>query len=195
MYIGDSEQLNGLYFGHQAESIEHTVNDRYFPRHTLDELVALANGYSAEAAMCAEWLLFREPDGYVRRPRGHREGFVVRHTTDVPLWEYVDGPIRRRSERIGRDWRYTNDWRAGADVWIRGTGRGRRQDTPRGVRDAFYLAFDAELDAIDGQTDPEYSDYPDGPQHPPSDQLAGLIRRMYLVNPSYRGPIVDDELP
>ena len=189
---GNAQLLNETFYGGKAEHIGHTFNGRYFAEQALDGMVNAAGQRSGDAAFAAENILFRPPNDAPRLPYGHREGFRVEHSVKVPLWRKVHGPIRRRFVRMDNTWPFVDDWLAGPDTWK--SRRGPTLDYLRGVRDAFFGDFDAELDAIDGERDPEYGDYPDGPQHPNNSHLAGAIRRIYLSEPKYRGPIVHDEL-
>lgn len=189
---GSATLLNEAFYAGQAQSITHYRNNRGFTEETLDALIEAAGRYSGEASQLAEDIHFRPPNGDPRKPHGHREGFVVQHEVDVPLWRKVHGPIRRQHVRMESNWPHVRDWRAGPDIWE--STQGPNLHHLRGVRDTFFLSFDEALDEIDLERDAEYSDYPGGPQSPNNAHLAGAIRRMYLHEPPYRGPIVHDEL-
>ena len=189
-------QLNSAFFADQAQSLQRHINDRAFPTDTLDEVIGLAQSHSADAQLAAESILYRPPSDTPRLPHGHREGFTTQYDTNIPLWRRIDGPFQRRHVLMNNDWRYVIDWRACADGWpSSATGAGMRPHHARGVRDAFFADLDTALDAVDGDTDPEYGDYDDGPQQFDGQILAGFIRSLYLHEPAYRGPIVHDERP
>jgi len=185
---GSHSQLNSAFFGSSAASVTHALDDRRFSEEPYELFVEAARLESADAGDFAEAYVY-EPDGETPRlSHGHREGFAVTYTTDVPLLRDMEGPIRRHHARIGHEWHYVNDWTAGPDEWRGGT------PTPhhlRALRDVFYADFDERLDAIDGATDPEYST--DDTQRATDAVLAGFIRSLYLHDPRYRGPIVHDE--
>lgn len=189
-------QLNSAFFGDRAQSIQWTYNGRSFATEALEQTVSLAGELSADAHLLADAILFRPPDATPRLPHGHREGFRVEYHTEVPLWQSLDGPFRRQHIVMNGDWRYTVDWRAGPDEW---TGHaaisGLHPHHSRGLRDAFLIDLDGEFDGIDGDHEPEYASYPDGPQHHDGSVLAGFIRSLYLASPGYHGPIVYDERP
>ncbi len=115
--------------------------------------------------------------------------------------------LRRGHIRIADEWRFIHDWTAAHPMWstfgsimpseVRQNNDKladphRTMHQMRAVRDAFFLDFDAEIDAIDGETNAEYDDVASGPQVP-GDSLAGVIRGLYLNPPGYRGPIVGSE--
>jgi len=183
---GAHSQLNDAFFGSNADSVTHAVNDRRFSDRPYEVFVS-ANP-PGDARDFAQAYVY-EPDGDTPRlSHGHREGFSVTYTTNVPLLRDIEGPIRRRHARIGHEWHYVNDWTAGPDEWRGGT------PTPhhlRALRDVFYEDFDDRLDAIDGNSDPEYRS--DDTQRATDEVLASFIRTLYLHNPPYRGPIVHDE--
>ncbi len=189
---GSAELLNETFYAGQAESIDHYHNGRHFTEETLDQWIDAAMVLSVDAGQVTEDIHFRPPNGDPRKPHGHREGFVVVHEANVPLWRRVHGPIRRQHVRMRSNWPHVEDWRAGPDEWRSITSPNLHH--LRGVRDTFFLPFDEALDEIDEEETPEYSDYPNGPSRPNNEHLAGAIRRMYLNQPSYRGPIVHDEL-
>jgi len=181
-------QLNSAFFASNAESVGDHINDNQFTEEPYELFVTAARLESAAAGDFASAYVY-EPDGDTPRlSHGRREGFTVTYTTDVPLLEDMEGPIRRHHARIGHEWHYVNDWTAGPNEWRGGT------PTPhhlRALRDVFYQQFDDQLDAIDGDSNPEYST--DATQRATDAVLASFIRTLYLSNPPYRGPIVHDE--
>lgn len=192
--LGHSE-LNTAFFNDRAASIRHWHEGRRFPDDALRDLVDEADRFSPEAGDFTQELLFRPPDGdEPRLAHGHREGFIVTHPeADSELWRRIDGPVRRSTTRIGHAWQFTHDWRAGPDTWSGGRS-GDTIDHRRAARDTFYKDLDDQLDALDGDADPEYWHDPGGPQIT-TDILAGFIRSLYLHEPTYGGPIVHDERP
>lgn len=183
-------QLNSTFFGGKADSLAHSISDSRFTEEPYELFVQAARLESADAGEFANAYVY-EPDGdSPRLSHGHREGFSVSYVTDVPILEDMEGPTTRHFARIGNEWHYVNNWEAGPDEWRGGT------PTPhhlRALRDVFYADFDEQLDAIDGDSDPEYNS--DDTQRATNQMLASFIRTLYLSNPSYRGPIVYDEAP
>jgi hypothetical protein len=92
--------------------------------------------------------------------------------------------------RLTYDWAYTEDWRAAANGWP-SLVRSIRPHHRRAVRDVFLDDFDRAFDAIDGDELLEYPAESGGAELPGRDNLAGVIRGLYLANPPYRGPRVE----
>jgi len=183
-------QLNSAFFAGRAESISHTLADNRFPDAAYRDLIDAAGEASVDAGDLTHAMLYRPNSDEPRFPHGHREGFRVNYTTDVPLWERIEGPIDRHQARIEHEWLFSNSTTAGADTW-RGSGTGSHH--LRAVRDVFLEDFDDQLDRIDGDTNPEYDT--DDTQRSSAAHLAALIRRLYLNEVGYDGPIVYDERP
>ncbi|MBI1373305.1 MAG: hypothetical protein GC159_11295 [Phycisphaera sp.] len=193
-------QLNTLFFDNKALNITHIGTDGVFPEEPYEKFTLAANDISPDAAILADTWLYN-PDDTHRNPRGRHEAFGVQGTDrQRARWEgatsisrkEIGNPeeeslLRRRHIRIADAWEYTHDWRASDDRWedVGGNGRGHL----RAVRDAFFMPFDEQLDAIDGTADRECCG---GPEQP-ADSLAGLIRTLYVRSWGYRGPIVDPE--
>ncbi len=188
-------QLNNTFFDGQAASLQWYHHGGWYPREVRMELVELAAQYSSEAEETAQSLMFVPFAEGARQPHGHHEGFIVDYDTGVPLWRTLSSEFRRQFWMMNNDWRHTIDWRASADQWINGVSINVRYRIGRSMRDVYFSEFDEELDNIDGDYDPEYADYPEGPQQYSNNILAGFIRSFYLSDPSYRGPIVYDERP
>ncbi|MHB1157203.1 MAG: hypothetical protein ACYC26_10230 [Phycisphaerales bacterium] len=185
-------QLNSAFFASKAAELSHTIDDNLFPTDSYDQLVTDAGRLSNDAGNLAEALMYAPPDNAgIRMSHARREGFKVTYTTDIPLWRSFEGPIRRHTARIGTEWSYTNAWNAAGDLWA--SGGSHTSDHARALRDVFLKDFDDQLDAIDGDTNPEYPG--DSTQVPSGQALAGFIRSLYLQEPAYRGPIVHDEKP
>ncbi len=187
--------LNHTFFGGQAESISHTIADGAFPYDPYEDLVDAASGMSVDAADLTHAILYRPNTDTHRLPHGRREGFRVSYSTNVPLWSRLDGPIDRHHARIEHEWVFSNSPRSGANEWTGYNSTGHHH--LRAARDVFLADFDAQLDALDGDTDLEYNS--DDTQRPTEELLAALIRRLYLrvylQEPGYGGPIVYDERP
>jgi hypothetical protein len=187
---GSTAQLNEAFFAGNASTFTQTQNNNNFPDDTYVDIVDAATAVSEDAGLLANALLFLPDSEDPRQSHGRREGFRVGYTTQVPLWQEMDGPIRRQHARIGHEWHFSHSWTAGPDEW---QGSAVSPHHLRANRDVFLTDFDAYLDGIDGETDPEYGQDA-GTQRSTSEALAGFIRTMYLHEPGYRGPIVYDEL-
>lgn len=183
-------EINDAFFGGNAESLAHHYNDASFPEQAYRDLIEFAELRTDTVGQYIDTLLY-EPDGDPRLSHGHREGFSVLYRMDVPLWRRFERPIDRHAVRIGHEWLFTNDWRAGADRWT-GSGGGSPHQL-RALRDVFLRDIDERLDAIDGETDPEYPG--DDTERATNQVLASFIRSLYLHEPGYVGPIVYDERP
>lgn len=184
-------QMNDTFFGYQAASMSHIVNNNNFPDDTYEDLIDQAANASEDAGNLARAILYRPPGDEPRMSHGHREGFRVSYSTEVPLWREMEGPIDRRHVRIGHEWHFSHDWTAGPDQW---KGNAQPPHYLRALRDTFLKDFDEFLDGLDGDTDPEYGDSGDGTQAATNQVLASFLRTLYLHEPAYRGPIVFDEL-
>lgn len=182
-------QMNVTFFGNQAAQVSHTINDNNFPDDTYGDLIEAATNASADAGALAQSLLYRPPGDEPRMSHGHREGFRVSYTTEVPLWRRMEGPIDRHSARVGHEWHFSHDWTAGPDRW---EGSAQPPHHLRSLRDVFLMDFDEFLDGLDGDTNPEYGE-DQGTQAPNDEVLASFLRTLYLYEPAYRGPIVFDE--
>ena len=190
--LNGNPQMNSAFFASKAAELSHTLDDNQFPTDSYDQLVTDAGRLSGDAGNLAEALMYAPPDGTnIRMSHARREGFKVTYTTDIPLWRGFEGPIRRHTARIGTEWSYTNAWAASSDLWA--AGGSHTSDHARALRDIFLKDFDDQLDAIDGDTNPEYPG--DSTQVPSGQALAGFVRSLYLQEPAYRGPIVYDEKP
>ncbi len=185
----DFSDLEETFFAARNESFSRVVNDNRFPEETFGQIIQMAAQKSADAGALADALLYRPPGDEPRMSHGHREGFRVGYETDVPLWRQMEGPIRRHHARIGHEWHFSHNWTAGPDQW---EGSAQTPHHLRALRDVFLEEFDDFLDSIDGESDPEYGDG-DTTQRSTERALASFIRTMYLHDPGYRGPIVDNE--
>jgi len=195
-------QLNQVFYDNRAQDITHVGHNGAFPEDPYDQMQDAGDRISPDAGVLANTWMFT-PDQTHRNPRGRREAFgVLGKDRQRARWEGAtsiarrdirnpeEAMIRRRHLRIADAWSFTNNWRASDDQWenVGGNGRGHL----RAVRDAFFMPFDQQLDAIDGTAERECCG---GPEHP-GDSLAGLLRRLYVQSPGYRGPTVhrDDDV-
>ncbi len=196
--------LNNAFFEGEADSL--LMLDEYYEagyeRHgrmmpdVYDEhLFAAAGDISAEAQELAETQVYWPdyPDlHHTRWGNAYEDGYRVRYTMDIPLWEQLDGPIVRRHMRITHEWLHSNSTTAGPDTW-RGGSTGDHH--LRAARDIYLEDLDLPLDDMDGDQIEEYNnDFSNDPtQVPDGSVLAGMIRRLYLDEAGYSGPIVYDE--
>jgi hypothetical protein len=183
-------QLNLTFLNQMAADLDHSQDSDEFPEQMYVDLIDAAAGASDDAGRLAESLLYAPPGSRTRMSHGHREGFRAAYTTDIPFWRHFEGPIRRDHARIGHEWHFSHDWTAGPDRW---TGQAQPPHHLRALRDVFLNDFDEFLDALDGDSEPEYPT--DDTQRSNTEQLASFIRSLYLHEPAYRGPIVFDEAP
>lgn len=188
-------QLNQTFQRDKADEIGNPVSDNYFPEDAYDELIYNASDAGDLAGDYANALIYRPGQNH-RFSRGRREMFTAQFDDLVNRWQRSgssgdnpnDAPMRRTHVRIGTSWSFSNDWRAGAPDYP-DVGGGDPHHL-RALRDTFFMNFDADLDAIDRSTSPEYNDDPNGPDNP-GDTLAGTIREIYLSRIGYRGPTVN----
>jgi hypothetical protein len=186
--------LNETFFGGKASQIVQSHNNGGFPSEPYQQLIDTAGQFSPDARTLADTLIYHSGGDY-RGSSGHREGFATKYDNTVARWEgilsvgsrNVENPelssLIRRHSRIGTDWPYTIDFRASADEWV--DTQGTDPHPLRARRDAFWLDFDQGLDSVDGSQSSEYHD--SDSQHT-GDNLAALVRRLYLQPPGYRGP-------
>jgi len=189
-------QINDTFFARRAAAVSDFGNGDFpslqssgTPTH--ERVVIAALDISEAAGNLADALMY-QPESEPLRPRmshGRRSGFSARHDVFVPALQPYVGDIRRTNARIGNGWQFTDDWRAGPDIWQSG-GR-MAPHHARALRDRYLADFDAELDRIDGEANPEYTS--DDTERSRTQVLAGFIRSLYLHDPGYRGPIVFDE--
>ncbi len=188
-------QLNEAFFGGNASTIRHAVDDGAFPEEPYQDLITAASTQSSDARTLADALVYHS-GGNMRNSHGHREGFHVMHDNTIDTWDRLiavtgsdvenpeRSPLTRRHVRIGTDWPYTNDWRASDTQW-RDTW-GVDPHPLRARRDAFWLPWDLALDGVDGASHLEYYN---SRSEVPGESLAGLVRGLYLYAPEYRGPV------
>lgn len=184
-------QLNSAFFGSKAATLDSTADNSRYSDVPYEDLIADAGQLSNDAGNLAEALMYKPQSDDIRMSNIYRGFITVEYSTNVPLWRNFEGPFRRHTMRIGTEWPYTNDWRASNEPWA--AGLSHQSDHARALRDVFLKDFDDQLDAVDGDANPEYST--DNTQVPSGQALAGMIRSLYLQEPSYRGPIVYDERP
>ena len=178
-----NEQMNQLFFGSKADSIEY-AGSRYFPSQAADQFLHEV----------AEWELdpasqFRLYDtGELRATveavlastdNGRTVAFKTQHTNRVPLWERFNGPIRHGHVRIGNDWAHVNGWSitaaggAGSPQyrqWNRIGPYGPNMLRP--IADTHYPDLDSDLASL-------------------GNPLSEAIRGIYLSQPGYGGPNVE----
>lgn len=195
---GGNPELNSAFLGGNADTLAQRADDNYFPEDPYDQF-RKAGQTSPDAGALTENLIMR-PGGEYRMSRGRRESFGMHWDNTADLWNKMSGlarfegenpeaqPLIRGFVRVGNDWRYTNDWRAGADLWADTNPDESSAHHLRALRDSFMMSFDADLDAIDGRMSPEYSDQA-MPENPNNIILAGIVRALYLRAPDYRGPV------
>lgn len=194
--------MNQTFFGGKATWVRRGLNGTGFPNDPYDQMIQAAGKVGPDAQVATQALMYR-PDGDLRYSSGRTEGFSVFYQNTLDAWNRInaisrvenpvnpeteDTPLKRRHQRIGTDWSFTNSWKANDPLWPSNLGGGDANH-PRGVRDAFFTDFDTQLDALDGPGNPEYGNG-GGPEQPTGDTLAGLVRNMYLATPGYRGPTV-----
>jgi hypothetical protein len=181
---------------------EGTTN--YFPLDPYNEFISAANGMSSDAGALADALIYRA-DGAHRYSRGRQKVFGAQFRWTA--WFFRSAQVtmgagknneagekhnpgedfmKRHFLRIGTDWPYQNKWQASHGHYKSGGGGDSRH--LRALRDTFYLEFDQSFDAIDGGENAEYNG---APSEHPGGNLAGLIRKLYLRAPGYRGPTVE----
>ena len=171
-----SDQLNQLFFGANADSIDYDASG-WFPPQAADGLVDAAVERQAP-------LEYRFPElvqaAVARADNGRTVAFATRHSNSVPLLGQFGGPIRHGHTRIGHDWAHVNGWSVttqsaggllGVRQWNRAGPYGPNIQAP--VRDVHYPTFDADLAAV-------------------GNPLAQAIRGIYLSQPGYGGPNVDE---
>lgn len=189
-------QINDTFFARRASAVS-DFGGGDFPSlqapgaPTHERVVTAALDISDTAGGLADALMY-QPRSNPLQPRmshGRRIGFSARRDVFVPALEPYAGNIRRTNARIGNAWQFTDDWRAGPDLW-ESSGR-MAPHHARALRDQYIADFDAELDRIDGEANPEYAS--DDTERTRNQALAGFVRSLYLHDPGYRGPIVFDE--
>ena len=185
------DQLNATFFGDKADSLTTSYDNNHFSDTPYQDLISDAGQLSNDAGKLAEALMYAPSSDSIRMSNIQRGFVTVEYSTSVPIWRSFEGAFRRHTTRIGTEWAYTNNWRASNEPWAHSGSH--TPDHARALRDVFLKDFDDQLDAIDGDTNPEYPS--DQTQTPSGEALAGLIRRLYLQDPAYRGPIVYDERP
>ncbi|MDX1564346.1 MAG: hypothetical protein R3236_03020 [Phycisphaeraceae bacterium] len=208
-YSGSADRVRGFHVDGGDDDggdfrIEDDVtegNSSYFPEEPYNQMLSASSQMSQDAGALADAYVYR-PDGEFRYSRGRQKVFGAgfewtarywtsiqnlwpdRSKSEAERWEENPGNkyMKRHFMRIGTDWPYTNRWQASHGHY---RGGGADVQHLRSLRDAFYLEFDQTFDAIDGDTRFEY----DGsPSQTPGDNLAGLVRKLYLRAPRYRGP-------
>lgn len=219
---GGEELMNREFYNGRTSFFDRTQRDTYFPPELFDEMIRVAgekNPDGMATTMMSSFLY--KPSGEPRFSRGERQVFEAAHADSLDLWQRIgrvmggngtddrnaEMAVRRGHIRIADEWRFIHDWTASHPMWstfgsiIPGEVRQnsdkladphRTMHQMRAVRDAFFMDFDADIDAIDGENNDEYTDVAGGPQVP-GDNLSGVIRGLYLNPPGYRGPIVGSE--
>lgn len=190
-------QINDLFFAERADAVNHFVANGAFPSlqaggvTTPARVVGFAYDVSDPAGTLAEALMYQPQSNPLlpRFPSGREEGFTARHDVGARAMQPFVGPVRRTHALVGHEWHFTHDWRAGADLWTASSRIAPHH--PRALRDVFLPQFDADLDAIDGNAQPEYPS--DSTERTRTQALAGFIRSLYLQDPGYGGPIIFDE--
>jgi hypothetical protein len=195
--------LNYAFFSSQARGIYHVQNDNGFDDEPYDRWIRASSERSADSARVLQAELYTQ-SGSLRWPNGHAEAMRIEHDTAVPLWQRIDGSITRGHRRIDNDWRYAVgwagdesfrvDWSVGPDEWEASSIIPLSAHL-WGARDAFFEAFDTELDNIDDEMPRVDPTDPTSPEYYNPGHLAGMIRQLYLEMPRYQGPIVGDEVP
>ena len=183
-------QLNEAFFRGEAAGIAWLQPDDYWAEapaaaFNADQQLAIAAGQNvAEAGQLAQRI-------NERSPRLSVAAFRTSHTSDVPLWREIDGPISHGHVRLGHDWRFVNHVLNRADdVWYASENdrwhelrtqrdnAGRRVPTfshTEALRDTFFRELDNRL----------------APLASGGNASARNWRQLYLARPRYRGP----ELP
>lgn len=179
-----NEQMNQLFFGSNASSIEY-AGSGYFPSQATDQFLHAASEwdrpplpwsppYDAGEFLQTVEGMFRQADD------GRTVAFKTRHTNRVPLWERFNGPIHHGHVRIGNDWAHVNGWSVTTDSgvgslelrqWNRVGPFGPNILGP--IRDIHYPDLDADVASL-------------------GNPLAQAIRGIYLSQPGYGGPNVEE---
>jgi len=161
-------QMNRLFFGDNAESIEYNASNT-FPDDAASALIGAAYDVSADTGDLAQ-------HHFNQSEAGRSVAFTTAHTSRNQFWEQFDGPIRHRHTRIGHNWAHINGWAAtDQNEWSRAGPYGPSMMGP--TRDVFLKSLDDELAELAGDDNP----------------LANAIRRLYLAQPGYVGPAVEYE--
>ena len=173
----DNALLNQAFFNDRADTIETVRADGWFADAPYDWWVAEAAAASEDALMMVEsFVQAPRAIGY-RLPHGERRTFSTNFAGESAMWRRLETPIVATHHRLASDWRYTIDWRAGADVWARDLPRGFGDNVMAASRDAFLTELD---DALAANDDASFSV-----------SLIDMLRSLYSTVPGYRGPTVD----
>ena len=180
-----NEQMNQLFFGAKADSIEY-AGSGYFPGQAADQLLHEVSQWE-QSGSPSEFRLYDTGELLTTveailayTDNGRTVAFKTQHANAVPLWERFNGPIRHGHVRIGNDWAHVNGWSVttagGAGSleyrqWNRAGPYG--PNILRPIRDTHYPDLDADLTSL-------------------GNPLAQAIRGIYLSQPGYRGPNVEE---
>ena len=165
----DSPLLNQTFYANNAQRVAET-GGRWFPMDAPDELIDRAAQFSGDTSDLVDEAI----DAF---PRGRTVRVHVDHEETIPLWQPFAGTIRHRHTRLGNDWKHANGWakdelgewvHSGGGPWI----------TPQ-VRDAFLEDLDGGLESLANQ----------------DNELARMVRNIYLARPGYGGPTIDISPP
>lgn len=163
--VDDADGLDPLYFGDRAQSLG-VVRDRDFPDEPAAVLFEAATSRSSDAGLLTDlWT-----DEF---PSGVRARLIVTHDDQVPFWDRMTGPIRRRHTRLDGEWTYSRHVRFDAtlDKWVFTPGPVLGSDTLDAIREAFLLEVDQPLAALAN-----------------NNNLAANTRALYNRAPRYDGP-------
>jgi hypothetical protein len=155
-----SPQLNQLFLGNKADTIDYTGSDR-LPRDATVAWVTLVYEYDTAAGELAQ----RQA---AHADHGHTATFTTIFAESNAFWQRFESPMTHGHTRIGNDWAHVNGWYVDdSGIW-----RWRGQYGPNlqtSIRDVFIADLDEQLDAMDSP-------------------LADGIRSLYMARPGYAGP-------
>ena len=156
--------MNQTFYSGRADSIRFRGTDA-FPSDAQTALRAAADNRTTDAGDLAGAL-------FNTLPNGRTAIFETDHRTASRLGRLFDGPLRQQHTRMDHEWRFANGWRLSA---------GRLEPAPphadnkQAVRDVLFDGLDLPLDALGKQ----------------GNDLAAVMRDLYMQNEQYRGPTVE----
>jgi hypothetical protein len=161
---GYHQQLNETFFAGNARSLSHDTSHG-FPYDAPEDLERAGFDRNYDTGQLIESSFDAFETGRTVRIR-------VRHYESVQAYQSFDGPIQHQHTRIGHDWKYVNAWdNTSRPAWTYG---GSGPSMYPLVRDVYYQRLDDQLRALDDR----------------DNQLARMVRNLYLTKVPYRGPEV-----
>lgn len=162
----DQTLLNKTFFANRPATIDYHATN-HFPEEATDDLIDAASQYSPQTGQLAQDLI----DLW---PRGRTVDTVVEYDETIRVWQDLNGAIHRRYTRLDNDWRFANHWELVKGQWRPDS----RSDASvlETSRDAFLHDFDRSMKSLDEDQ---------------RNDLARAIRDLYLNEPYYIGPNID----